>query len=414
MNRRTEMFDDRIADWLEDDPVQAPPQVLETVVAAVPSIPQRRAGLVWPRRPMESSFELAAALAAVVVAGVLGLLLLSGPSIGPKVTPTTPAGLTNRIDVPLHYFAISLPPGWDAALATGSGRPDTFQGPEGSITATFSLIPAGSGQDAWADTEFVDRMSRRGGNCAGFDPATYQPVRVGSDSGRFYIVPCWPEWIAMAAVGDRGFTFEFAIRGGTSSDVALRLFKDILAGMTFDSGATPALDLTPFTSTRYGYSSGYPTGWTRTEAVQDLRAFDIPWFHGDAADVFTGSGVGGPGQPSDGELDLAATTVPAGTTMQELISKTAGIECGAPSMTEDVTVDGKRGTLVRYWNCNGDYQLWVLVLDGTRAYHLLWVNYPGSEGFDRTVFLQVLSTFRFPTDIPTPSASQKGAPSPTP
>jgi hypothetical protein len=42
MNGRTELFDNRLADWLEDDPVVAPPQLLETVLAAMPSIPQRR------------------------------------------------------------------------------------------------------------------------------------------------------------------------------------------------------------------------------------------------------------------------------------------------------------------------------------------------------------------------------------
>ena len=43
MNRSTEPdFDQRIADWLEDDPNLAPRQAIETVLAAYPSIPQRR------------------------------------------------------------------------------------------------------------------------------------------------------------------------------------------------------------------------------------------------------------------------------------------------------------------------------------------------------------------------------------
>ena len=43
-------FDPRIAEWLEDDPDHAPEQVLETVLAALPSIPQRRASRLpkWP------------------------------------------------------------------------------------------------------------------------------------------------------------------------------------------------------------------------------------------------------------------------------------------------------------------------------------------------------------------------------
>ena len=43
------LFDQRIADWLEDDPHDAPGQVLEIVLAALPSIPRRRAA----RAPVE-------------------------------------------------------------------------------------------------------------------------------------------------------------------------------------------------------------------------------------------------------------------------------------------------------------------------------------------------------------------------
>ena len=36
-------FDQRLADWLEDDPTFGPREVLDTVLAAYPSIEQRRA-----------------------------------------------------------------------------------------------------------------------------------------------------------------------------------------------------------------------------------------------------------------------------------------------------------------------------------------------------------------------------------
>ena len=50
MNRSTEPdFDQRIADWLEGDPNLAPRQAIETVMAAYPSIPQRRR-IGLPRR----------------------------------------------------------------------------------------------------------------------------------------------------------------------------------------------------------------------------------------------------------------------------------------------------------------------------------------------------------------------------
>ena len=43
MNHLDPAFDPRIADWLEADPDRAPREVLDTVLAALPSIPQRRA-----------------------------------------------------------------------------------------------------------------------------------------------------------------------------------------------------------------------------------------------------------------------------------------------------------------------------------------------------------------------------------
>src|SRR4029079_17676667 len=43
MNRSTELdFDQRIADWLEDDPTLAPRQVIQTVLATHPSHPPQR------------------------------------------------------------------------------------------------------------------------------------------------------------------------------------------------------------------------------------------------------------------------------------------------------------------------------------------------------------------------------------
>ena len=52
-------FEPRVADWLEADPDLAPPEVLATVRAAFPSIPQRRASrLPWRFQTM-NRFALA-------------------------------------------------------------------------------------------------------------------------------------------------------------------------------------------------------------------------------------------------------------------------------------------------------------------------------------------------------------------
>ncbi|MEP6639592.1 MAG: kelch repeat-containing protein [Chloroflexota bacterium] len=93
MNRSTERdFDQRIADWLEDDPNLAPRQTLDTVLAAFPSIPQRR---TWraPRRFRTMNTPLRLAMAAVigvlVVGGAFYLSRSTAPSIGtPLASPS--------------------------------------------------------------------------------------------------------------------------------------------------------------------------------------------------------------------------------------------------------------------------------------------------------------------------------------
>jgi hypothetical protein len=84
-------FDPRIADWLEADPVVAPPDVLRTVVSALPSIPQRRA----VRLPSRSSpvFRLAFLIgaAALLTAAVAGIAFVgSQPRIQPPSPTATP------------------------------------------------------------------------------------------------------------------------------------------------------------------------------------------------------------------------------------------------------------------------------------------------------------------------------------
>ncbi|HZM74059.1 MAG TPA: hypothetical protein VFC71_11860 [Candidatus Polarisedimenticolia bacterium] len=96
MNHSTDpSFDSRIADWLEHDPNQAPDQALATVLAAIPSISQRR------RLPVSWGFDrnagvLRLAAAAVIALAVLGAIYVNlpgrndvgGPTPMPTVSPT--------------------------------------------------------------------------------------------------------------------------------------------------------------------------------------------------------------------------------------------------------------------------------------------------------------------------------------
>ena len=101
-------FDQRIADWLEDDPTIAPPEVLGTVLAAYPSIPQRPASRLPWRFPKMNRIALpiGAAVAVVLAAAVLIAPRLTNqvgnpaasPTIAPTTAPTTGPSPTPRRD----------------------------------------------------------------------------------------------------------------------------------------------------------------------------------------------------------------------------------------------------------------------------------------------------------------------------
>ena len=84
-------FDPRIADWLEDDPDDAPDAVLTTVLAAFPSIPQRRTSRVpWRTRPMTMTARLVAAAIAFAVVAVGGAIILrpGGSNVAASPSPS--------------------------------------------------------------------------------------------------------------------------------------------------------------------------------------------------------------------------------------------------------------------------------------------------------------------------------------
>lgn len=126
------LFDQRLADWLEEDPDHAPRETVATVLAAFPSIPQRRAqGVPW-RSPRMNRFALAGvAIAAVAVIAVGGLMLLPRGStdIGapPVATPSpapTPIPTPTPAPTPVAYSSL---PGWIVFEHFG-------QAPDGSTT----------------------------------------------------------------------------------------------------------------------------------------------------------------------------------------------------------------------------------------------------------------------------------------
>jgi hypothetical protein len=104
MNRLPDpTFDQRLADWLEDDPSHAPRQVLDTVLAAYPSIEQRRASRVPWRNPLMNRYLLPLAAAVIVAVGAAYLLFRPASNIGPPAASPSaspaPASIEGTWDV---------------------------------------------------------------------------------------------------------------------------------------------------------------------------------------------------------------------------------------------------------------------------------------------------------------------------
>jgi dipeptidyl aminopeptidase/acylaminoacyl peptidase len=116
MNRSDpSLFDARIADWLEDDPHAAPDQALDVVLAAFPSIKQRRAARV-PWRFLDMSAPLKLAFGAAAIAVVVGGVLIFGPSLRPEPDVAGPPSAS-----PSAVVATSSP-----TLPPVSGLPGAF------------------------------------------------------------------------------------------------------------------------------------------------------------------------------------------------------------------------------------------------------------------------------------------------
>src|SRR5262249_34401890 len=105
-------FDRRVADWLETDPDHAPEPVLETVLAAVPSIPQRHASRMPWRATETNRFALLGATAVVAIVLIGGALLL-------RPGQATVAGPSNP---PLTSPQAQLPSTQPSVFATGVGQ----------------------------------------------------------------------------------------------------------------------------------------------------------------------------------------------------------------------------------------------------------------------------------------------------
>ena len=146
MNRSTELdFDQRISDWLEDDPNLAPRQAIETVLAAYPSISQRRP-MGLPRRLTTMTMPTRLATAAVIgVLAVGGAYYLSQPA-QPAVGPPAPTSSASPTPAPTSQAPAT------SAAETGSGSAHyEITGPDAaSGDATFASGALDTSSDAFS------------------------------------------------------------------------------------------------------------------------------------------------------------------------------------------------------------------------------------------------------------------------
>lgn len=143
------LFDDRIADWLEGDPDRAPDQALEIVLAAVPSIRQRRRGLGfgnWRIDSMTFPAKLALTAAATLAIAIGGLYLLAGrdlPSVGgPGPTPSPSPSPIPFTSERFHY-SIDVPATWTIVPGTTDLPLRGFPFPNGSNVDRFEPVAGG-------------------------------------------------------------------------------------------------------------------------------------------------------------------------------------------------------------------------------------------------------------------------------
>ena len=221
-------FEPRVADWLESDPDIAPAPVLSTVLAAFPSIPQRRASRVpWRFPPMSTFAKVAIAAVVLIAVGSVGIMALQpsgGRTVGsaptpspspapspsptpfpsPTAAPSLPPPLSETFTSPTNGISIAYPAGWRTKAATQpftmNGWPP-FESPNGDFMyddtlqdhlfiALASQPLAGKTGDKWA----ADAL-------AADDCAPTEPVTIDGASG-FVGVECN---FAAFSLGGRGY-----------------------------------------------------------------------------------------------------------------------------------------------------------------------------------------------------------------
>ena len=230
-------FEQLLADWLEEGPADAPDQILETVVAAVPSIPQRRAmrRVARANRIFHGRVRALAGIAAVIAIAVGALLnvpQLASNRIGgePSASPAAPSKSPSPSATPIntaawttfaslrHGYVMYHPADWSVHQATapwpfgsfgntiGDPTVDEFDDTAGtrSFVVSSQKIPAGTTTAQW----FASHLSEAPQNGCFPPRAAWTPIRIaGQEAGLHGGIAGCPFTEAVAIVGGRAYVF---------------------------------------------------------------------------------------------------------------------------------------------------------------------------------------------------------------
>jgi hypothetical protein len=265
------LFDPRLADWLEGDPYRAPDTTLEVVLAAFPSIKQRRAWRVpWRFPHMSNALKLGGASAAIVIAVLGGSWLINaqpgnvgGPRPSPASTsrpsPTpTPSPTPSLLDTSTwveyasdrYGFNISRPADWTEDRATRNWTfendldttanlesTEHFNNPEGSVGVSAWSVPVtpGTTLESWLEAYCA---AQNGQDCTGIADRAV-PVQAGDGHSGLGLYGPETDTMAFFISGDRIYVAA-VWRGETDPNVApyggaWRLLRSFVSTMTFEA-----------------------------------------------------------------------------------------------------------------------------------------------------------------------------------
>ena len=362
-------FDPRIADWLEDDPDDAPGAVLETVLAAFPSIPQRRASRVpWRSFAMNRIAQLGA-VAGIALLLAAGLVLLtrpgdkvgSGPAPSPSavgsasspattsVAPSKAAlGPLDKTFTSARYgYSVDYPGAWSITPASlswtggttnmwGSGLNDELKGADIRFSGASEPLETGQTADQWL-AAYANPVGALSGS--GNDPAGWPTVAIGTATARIdydggpaaggTVMPGGRMFDAVVVGGGQAYNFNM------DGNVDRATFEAFLATVALPD--IPTLD-TPYTSARFGYSVQHPAAWAVTPGTKTWSSGYA--YEPAATDTF--GAPGGPGAPA--QFVANSTRIPTGMTFDAWYAaydatRRSGT-CASPSSEETIRVDG--------------------------------------------------------------------------